>query len=321
MSITLPFDDFRNLIAQLPVPDRTAAEAARAAFEKRNASASGGQIGDFAAWYASIAGASRQIMRPQVAIFAGTHGVLRHGISHDPITSTTALVESCGNGTAAICRICQTYDLGLKVFDLALDLPTADITKAPALDERACAATMAFGMEALMDKPDLLCLGSFGAGASTVAATLLAALHSGPAEQWLEGSDADLLEQRTSVVNDVLALHGPHCADPLEALCRIGGREFAALAGAILAAGIERVPVVLHGPAAISAAAVLAAVEPRAIAHCALAERPSNARTGKLASALGLQSIFDSGLDGNSEQPLAGALALVTVKAAAASAT
>jgi len=321
MSISLPFDDFRNLLTQLPPPDRAAAEAARAAFERRNTLEPGGKVGDLSTWYASIAGASRLVARPQVAIFAGTHGVLRHGISHEPISSTAALVESCGNGTAAICRICQTYDLGLKVFDLALDLPTADITKAPALDERACAATMAFGMEALMDKPDLLCLGSFGAGSSTVAAALLAALYGGLSEEWLEGSDPDLLEQRKSVVNDVIALHGPHSADPLEALCRIGGREFAALVGAILAAGMERVPVVLHGNAAFSAAAVLALIEPRAIAHCVLAERPSNARTGQLAHSLGIKSIFEPNFDGDTEQPLSGALALLTVKAAAASAT
>lgn len=321
MSMSLPFDDFRNLLAQLPAPDRPAADAALAAFERRNASLPGGKIGALSAWYASIAGGSRLIVRPQVAIFAGTHGVLRHGISHEPITSTAGLVESCGNGTAAICRISQTCDLGLKVFDLALDLPTADITQAPALDERACAATMAFGMEALMDKPDLLCLGSFGAGASTVAAALLAALHGGHAEDWLEGSDPDLLEQRKSVVSDVLTLHGSHASDPLEALCRIGGREFAALAGAILAAGIERVSVILHGPAAFCAVAVLAAVEPRIVAHCLLAERPSNAHIAQLAISLGLNSVFETGFDGETEQPLSGALALLAVKAAVASAT
>ncbi|MGC4025669.1 MAG: hypothetical protein QM744_11280 [Mesorhizobium sp.] len=70
----------------------------------------------------------------------------------------------------------------------------------------------------------------------------------------------------------------------------------------------------------IAAAAVLASIEPRAIAHCVLAERPLNARTSKLARALDLNAIFDSGFDGDSEQPLSGALALLTVKAAVASA-
>lgn len=320
MSIEVPFDDFRSLLAQLPAPDAAAAETTRHAFQRRNEGLQGGRFEGLAAWFSSIAGPSRPVMRPQVAIFAGTHGVLRHGISHRPVSATARAVEDCGNGSAAICRLSQAHDLGLKVFDLALDLPTADITEKPALDERACAATMAFGMEALMDKPDVLCLGSFGAGSSTVAAALLAALHGEPSGEWLASGDPDLTELRRSVVDRVLALHGAHCGDPLEALCRIGGREFAALAGAILAAGMERAAVVLHGAPALAGASVLNAIRPGSLAHCILAEQPRNARAAALARSLGLRHVFEPGFGGDSEQPLSGALALVAVKAAVAAA-
>ena len=60
------------------------------------------------------------------------------------------------SGGAAINQICKTFDISLKVYELALEQPTGDITQEAALDERACAATMAFGMEALASKPDLL---------------------------------------------------------------------------------------------------------------------------------------------------------------------
>lgn len=317
MNTSLPFADFRSLLAQLPAPDAVAARTAGNAFALRNGDMGGGRLGDLASWFASVAGVSRSMLRPEVAIFAGTHGVLRHGISYQPISSAALAVQSCSDGSAAICRLCQTFDLGLKVFDLALDLPTADITQAPALDERACAATMAFGMEALMSKPDALCLASFGAGGSTVAAALMAALHGGPAEDWLEGSDPDLMDQRKAVIDEVLTLHGEHCRDPLEALRRIGGREFAALAGAILAAGIERVPVVLHGHAALAAAVVLAAQEPRVLDHCVLAQGPASKRAAELAVSLGLRSVFDAGFGGDCGQPLAGAMALIALKGAA----
>ncbi|MBX3596316.1 MAG: nicotinate-nucleotide--dimethylbenzimidazole phosphoribosyltransferase [Rhizobiaceae bacterium] len=321
MSITLPFDDFRALLMQLHAPDRQSTINARAAFGRRNGGVEGGRFGDVGAWYASLAGGARLVARAQIAIFAGTHGVVRHGISRLSVSSTVQAVAACGDGSATICKLCQTYDLGLKVFDLALDVPTADITQKPALDERACAATMAFGMEAVMEKPDVLCLASFGPGSSTVSAALLAALHGGPAGDWLAGSDNELIAQRTTVVEDVLALHGPHCADPLEALCRIGGREFAAMAGAILAAGVERIPVVLHGKAAFCAAAVLAAVQPDALSHCILAEKPANLRMAELAQKLGLSHVFDAGFNGETDQPLSGALAIMAIKGAAASAT
>ncbi len=69
--------------------------------------------------------------------------------------------------------------------------------------------------------------------------------------------------------------------DPLELLRRLGGRESAALAGAILAARTQRTPVLLDGAPAVAAAAVLAAIDPAAIAHCRLAEpHPAAAAIG-----------------------------------------
>lgn len=47
--------------------------------------------------------------------------------------------------------------------------------------------------------------------------------------------------------------HKDHLSDPLAVLARLGGREIAAMAGAILAARLQRVPVVLDGYVATSA--------------------------------------------------------------------
>ena len=93
------------------------------------------------------------------------------------------MVENFAAGGAAINQICVAYDLGLKVFDLALDLPTGDITAEAALDEAGCAATMAFGMEAMAGGVDLLCIGEMGIGNTTVAAAIYAALYGGAAER------------------------------------------------------------------------------------------------------------------------------------------
>jgi len=146
------------------------------------------------------------------------------------------------------------------VFDLALHIPTGDITDDDALDERGCAATMAFGMEAIAGGTDLLCLGDLGVGNSTVAAALLAALFGGRGADWVgpgSGADAAMQARKVDVVDAALAFHGASLKDPLEALRRVGGREFAAIAGAILAARMQKIPVLLDGFAATAAAAVL----------------------------------------------------------------
>ena len=69
----------------------------------------------------------------------------------------------------------------------------------------------------------------------------------------------------------LVALHGQPAKDPLEVLRRVGGREIAAIAGAILAARAEKVPVILDGYVATAAAAVLHATRtPAALDHCLL---------------------------------------------------
>src|SRR4051812_891629 len=209
---TTPFDDFRNLLAALPSADEAARSRVRTLFAKADKpKASLGRIEDVAAWLASWSGrAPPAINRPLVAIFAGNHGAVRHSISPRAVAATANAVELCAAGGAAINQICIANDLGLKVFDLALDIPTGDITEEAALDERGCAATMAFGMEAVAGGADLLCLGDLGVGNSTIAAALCAALFGGGGADWVgEGSGADeaMIVRKAEVVDRALAFH------------------------------------------------------------------------------------------------------------------
>ncbi|WP_287390967.1 nicotinate-nucleotide--dimethylbenzimidazole phosphoribosyltransferase, partial [Mesorhizobium sp.] len=252
MTSALPFDDFRNLLATLPPADTAAGGRVRSLFAKADKpKGSLGRIEDIAAWLAAWSGhAPPAVNRPLVAIFAGNHGVARHGVSPRPVAATANAVEHCAAGGAAVNQICIANDLGLKVFDLALHIPTADITEDAALDERGCAATMAFGMEAIAGGTDLLCLGDLGVGNSTVAATLFAALLGGKGADWVgsgSGADASMRARKAEVVDAALSFHGTGLRDPLEALRRVGGREFAAIAGAILAARMQKIPVLLDG--------------------------------------------------------------------------
>lgn len=226
------------------------------------------------------------------------------------------MVELCAAGGAAVNQICIAHDLGLKVFDLALDLPTADFTEGAALDERACAATMAFGMEAVAGGADLLCIGDLGVGNATVAAAMLAALFGGTGADWV-GSNADdpLTERRIAVIDKALAFHAGGLKDPLEVLRRLGGREFAAMAGAILAARMEHVPVILDGFAATAAAAVLYSIRPDALDHCLAAHVSSRPGHGEALKRMGLKPILD--LELSHGEGSAAALAAGIVKSAA----
>ena len=305
MTTGLPFDDFRTLLKTLPGPNEAARE--RAAARNLRLSAQGpalGRIGDIAEWLAAWTGRDPAVLRPLVALFAGTHGLARGGVAE-----TQGAIEHAAAGGAAVNQICAAGDLGLKIFDLALHMPVGDITLEPALDERGCAATMAFGMEAVAGGIDLACLGGVGVGGTVSAAALMAALFDGNAGDWASTAEG------AAIVDKALATHGANLKDPLEALRRLGGREIAALAGAILAARTEKAPVILDGYASLAAAAVLRAAEPSAIDHCLLGHVSTEPGMARAAARLGMVPLLDLSLgDG---EGLGGALAAGIVKNAA----
>lgn len=321
MSISgLPFDDFRTLLANLPGPSSETLAAARERDLKlTKPRGSLGRLEEIAFWLAAWTGRPPAVNRPLVAIFAGNHGVTRQNITPYPMEVTKQMVANFQNGGAAINQICATFDLGLKVFDLALDYPTGDITQEAALSERDCAATMAFGMESIAGGCDLLCIGEMGIGNTTIAAAIHLALYGGSAADWVgpgTGSEGDVLKRKIEAVEKAVAFHKDHLSDPLEVLRRLGGREIAAMAGAILAARVQRIPVIIDGYVATSAAAILKAANPSALDHCLIGHVSAEPGHLKSVEKLGKTPLLALGM--RLGEGTGAALAAGLVKAAAA---
>ncbi len=317
----LPFDDVRELIAMLPEPDTEAGAAVKARdLELTKPPGSLGRLEDIAEWLATWQGKPLPaVTRPLVCVFAANHGVVAQGVSPYPQAVTQQMLENFAAGGAAINQICAAFDFGFKVFDLALDIPTGDITQGPALDERSCVATLAFGMEAIAGGTDLLALGEMGIGNTTIAAAIYTALYGGPAERWVgrgTGVDDAGLKRKIDAVERAVALHGPHLSDPLEVLRRLGGREVAAIAGAILAARLQRIPVILDGYVVTAAAAVLHALNPSALDHCLAGHCSAEGAHGAVLERLGKKPLIDLGM--RLGEGTGAALAIALVKAAAA---
>jgi nicotinate-nucleotide--dimethylbenzimidazole phosphoribosyltransferase len=300
-SSALPFDDFRALVAKMPGPDQAAAATVRARDAVLTKPAGSlGRLESLAEWMATWqAKAPPTANRPLVAIFAGNHGVTAKGVSAFPAAVTRQMVENFAAGGAAINQICLAYDLSLKVYDLALDVPTGDITEGPALSEKDCAATMAFGMEATADGIDLLCIGEMGIGNTTVAAAIFAALFGGGAADWVgpgTGVDDAGLGRKRAAVEAALAAHAGQRKDPFEVLRRVGGREIAAMTGAILAARMNRIPVIVDGYVATAAAAVLFAIDAKALDHCLFGHVSAEPAHRKALAHMGKTPLLDLGM-------------------------
>ena len=271
-------------------------------------------------WLAAWQGKARPTVdRPVIAVFAGNHGVVAQGVSPFPASVTSAMVATFSAGGAAINQICASYDIGLKVFELALEMPTGDITQAAAMDEKTCAATIAFGMEAIAGGADLLGLGEMGIGNTTIAAAIYYALYGGKAADWVgrgTGVDDAGLQRKIVAVEAAVALHKPHLHDPLEVLRRLGGREIAAMAGAILAARLERVPVVLDGYVVCAAAAILHALDPATLDHCMAGHLSAEGAHAKVLEKLGKKPLLQLGM--RLGEGSGAALAMGLIKAALA---
>lgn len=315
----LPFDDIRNLMKSIPGPDEDAVQKVRAREAQLTKPAGSlGKLEEIAEWLAAWSGnAPPKVARPLVAIFATAHGVADEGVSAFPSAVNQQMVENFAAGGAAINQICRINDIGLKVFDLAVSLPTPSITQEDALDEANCAATMAYGMEALAGGIDLICLGEMGIGNTTVAAAVLHGLFGGRAEDWTgRGTgvdDAGLVRKQQAVETAVARLNGEK--DPLEVLRKTGGREIAAMAGVIIAARLQRVPVIVDGFVATAAAAVVYALDPEGLDHCLFAHVSAEHGHKKALDHMGKTALLDFGM--RLGEGSGAALAAGIVKAAA----
>ena len=296
-----PFDDTLALIAGLPGPD----EAARAAATQTLAPLVGvGRLGELALWMATWQGrCPAQVRRPIVALYASAHAG-----AGEAEGAARARLQALAAGEGAISRAARTFGAGVEAFDLALDRPTPDAAERAALSERECAATLAFGMEALAKGPDVLILGETTHGAERAAGALCLALFGGAASDWSATSD---WAERA-----VVRARAAGAAAPLELLRELGGRETAALAGAIMAARVQRVPVVLDGYAACAAGAVLAALRADVLDHCLVADGGATPGLTALLARLGKVPLLHLGADRG--EGLAGVAALALLRAACA---
>jgi nicotinate-nucleotide--dimethylbenzimidazole phosphoribosyltransferase len=104
------------------------------------------------------------------------------------------------------------------------------------------------------------------------------------------------LEAKRRVVDQAIARHRSAARDPFDMLRRLGGLELAAIAGAVMAARLGRVPVVLDGFASTTAAAVLYAVDQHALDHCVVGHVSAEPGHRRLIERIGQRSLFDLGM-------------------------
>lgn len=293
--------DFERALADLPRADEAAMAAARARQAQLTKPAGSlGRLEDVAIF---LAGWQRRekprLDQGRIAIFAGNHGVTAQGVSAFPATVTAQMVANFQAGGAAINALAGAAGLELSVVPLALDRPTADFTAAPAMTEEECLAALSAGAEAVTPDLDLIALGEMGIGNSTAAAALCARSFGGAAAEWTgpgTGLDVAGVAHKAAVIERALAFHAEAPLGAFETLRRLGGREIAAIAGAVLRARQLGIPVVLDGFISCAAIAPLAATAPAITAHCLAGHCSAEPGHARLLARLGLDPLLRLGM-------------------------
>ena len=324
MKTKTPFatlEEFRKLLETLPTADATATSQAR----ERNGQLTKppgalGRLEDIAIWYAGWRGqAAPRIEHPQVVIFAGNHGVTAQGVSAFPAEVTGQMVFNFEAGGAAINQLSSCFGAQMTVSALELDRPTADFTTAAAMSETETVAALAAGYTAVNTDSDLLVTGEMGIGNTTSAAAIANAIFGGDAADWVgrgTGVTDDGLATKQRVVRAGLARHTDRLRDPLALLAALGGREIAAMAGAITRARMERIPVILDGFICTAAAAVLERTQKGALDHCVAGHVSAEGAHALMLDKLGKEPLLSLGL--RLGEGSGGALAIGILKGALA---
>ena len=259
-----------------------------------------GRLEDLALWAASWQGTEKPTVNaPQVIVFAGNHGITAQGVSAFPAEVTVQMVGNFANGGAAINQLAKAYGAKLDVHALDLETPTADFTQSPAMTEAEVVAALQKGWNAVDAASDLLVTGEMGIGNTTSAAAIAAALLGGTGADWVgrgTGVDDAGLAIKARVVDEGLAKHADLLGNPLEVLRCLGGRELAAMAGAVAAARHHGIPVLMDGFICTAACATLAFAAKGALDHVQAAHLSAEGAHGRLLEALEKEPILSMGM-------------------------
>ncbi|MEM8823477.1 MAG: nicotinate-nucleotide--dimethylbenzimidazole phosphoribosyltransferase [Pseudomonadota bacterium] len=287
----------RARLSDLPAADPIAIDAAQA----RNGQLTKppgalGRLEELAIWYAGWRGDPRpRIASPHVLVFAGNHGVTAQGVSAFPAEVTTQMVANFQAGGAAINQLSGLAGARMDVHPLSLDTPTADFTQGPAMTEAEMCAAFATGFDVVSPEADLVVTGEMGIGNTTSAAAIAAALLGG--DDWAgRGTgvdDAGLARKRAAIAAGLAANSG---RTGLEVLTALGGRELAAMAGAIFGARAHRIPVILDGFICSAAALCLHAENPGSLDHCVAGHLSAEGAHDRMLAALDKTPLLQLGL-------------------------
>ncbi len=266
--------------AIIPPDEQARAEASARQAQLTKPAGSLGRLEELGEWLAACQGSCppRPLTWPRVVVFAGDHGVARHGVSAYPPEVTAEMVGNILAGGAAVNVLAAAAGATVRVVDLSVDVDPfpGDVSRhrvrrssgridlEDALTDDEVLASLAAGRlvadEEVDSGADLLIAGEMGIGNTTASSVLVAALTGAePVAVVGRGTGVDDAGwmRKTAAIRDALRRARPVAREPVALLRTVGGADLAGMAGFLAQAAVRRTPVLLDG-VVVGAAALVA---------------------------------------------------------------
>ncbi len=259
-----------------------------------------------------------QIKHKAIITMAGDHGVVAEGIGNWPQEVTAQMVENFLRGGAGINAIARQVDARIIVVDMGVvgkieDNPqllsrkvapgTGNMTAGPAMTEKQAMKAIETGIQIVNDEIarglDIVGTGDMGIGNTTASSTICAVITGKPAAEVTgrgTGISDEQLAHKIAIVNKALEVNRPDPAKPMEVLAKVGGFEIGGLAGVMLAAAAQRIPVVIDGFISGAAALIATSLAPELKNFLIGGHLSAEGGHGVMLEHMGLNPLLDLGM-------------------------
>lgn len=273
-----------------------------------------GKLEQIAVQLAGITGTLElNVSNKTVISLAGDHGVHEENVSNNPQFVTVMQAIGFAKGFTGVCAIAKaagakviSVDVGIKedlpeasgVINKKVKYGTNNMTKGPAMSREEAIQAIEAGIEVANEQikngVNVLATGEMGICNTTPSSAVLAVFSDyDPAIVTGVGAGVDSLEHKIEVIRKAIEINNPNPEDPIDVLAKVGGLELGGMAGVVLSAAANQVPVVIDGFISTVSALIAYKLEPK-VKDYIIPSHKSEEPGAKLASELlGLEPMLD----------------------------
>jgi nicotinate-nucleotide--dimethylbenzimidazole phosphoribosyltransferase len=295
-----------------------------------------GRLEEFARRLAAITENRNPALDKKVVFtFAGDHGITEEGVSAYPKEVTAQMVYNFLRGGAGINVLAQHAGAEVVVVDIGVDHDfgelkglihfkvvrgTKNFSKCPAMTRKEAVRCIEVGIELAHGYAKkgykIFGTGEMGIG-NTTPSSAIASVLTGRSVSDVTGKGTGItdesLKRKIAVIEAGILLNKPNPADAIDVLAKVGGAEIGGIAGLILGAASNRIPVVIDGFISTAGALIAYCIEPATVDYMFAAHNSAEIGHKAMLDRMGLRPILD--LDLRLGEGTGAALAILMIDA------